>query len=118
MAIAFQRESDGLIVYTVSGRLGIAEMDAIEHETDTLYQERSNWKVLVLLQDFAGWTAEDGWGNTRLIDETDENVDRMALVGPPKWRDQVEMFTLKGMRPIEIEYFSDESQARAWLGAA
>ena len=42
----------------------------------------------------------------------------MAISGPPEWRDQIEMFTLKGLRPIEIEYFNSEEEARDWLGVS
>lgn len=118
MPISWNREQDDLIVYTVSRQLSIAEMDNSQQETDSILMDGSNWKVLVVLQDFEGWKKEEGWGDASLIDETDQHVKRMALVGPLRWRDEVEMFTLKGMRPLDIEYFTDESQARSWLGAA
>ena len=118
MALNWNREQDDLIVYTVTGKLSITETEKSHQETDPILQQGSNWKVLVVLQDFEGWKKEEGWANTSLIDETDQSVKRMALVGPLEWRDEVEMFTLKGMRPLEIEYFTDESQARSWLGAA
>jgi hypothetical protein len=116
MAITWKTETDNLMIYTVSGQLGIDEMDQAQQETDSLLMGGQGWKVLVVLIDFEGWSKEKGWENSSLIDETDRNVERMALVGPMEWRDQVEMFTLKGMRPLEIEYFTDEGDARAWLG--
>jgi len=116
MPIEWNCEKTDLIVYYVRGELGLAELEKVQQESDQLIVRASNWKVLVLLEDFAGWAKESGWGNTALIEETDQNVDRMAIVGPPQWRDQVEMFTLKGLRPVDIEYFSTETDARAWLG--
>jgi len=118
MPVEWKREQDNLVVYTVTGELSVAELDNVQQQTDTILKQGSDWKVLVVLQGFEGWKKEQGWGNTSLIDETDQNVVRMALVGEPQWRDEVEMFTLKGMRPLEIEYFTGESQARSWLGAA
>ena len=116
MAIKWRTEADNLMVYTVSARLGISEIDQAQEETDPLLKGAKGWRVLVVLENFAGWAKEEGWDKTSLVDETDQNVDRMALVGPIEWRDQVEMFTLKGLRPLEIEYFTDEDAARAWLG--
>lgn len=116
MAIEWKAEKDDLLVFRVSGKLGISELEQAQLETDPVLTARKNWKVMVVLQNFAGWSKEAGWEKTSLIDETDENVDRMALVGPGEWRDQVEMFTLKGLRPLEIEYFTAEDEARAWLG--
>ena len=115
MAVEWKAEKDNLLVFLVSGKLGISELEQAQLEATPVLTAGKNWKVMVVLQDFAGWSKEAGWENTSLIDETDENVDRMALVGPVEWRDQVEMFTLKGMRPLEIEYFSSEDEARAWL---
>ena len=109
-------EKDDLLVFLVSGKLGISELEQARLETDPILTARKNWKVMVVLQNFEGWSKEPGWENTSLIDETDENVDRMALVGPIEWQDQVEMFTLKGMRPLEIEYFASDAEARIWLG--
>ena len=54
-------------------------------------------------------------GNTEL---GDAELKHLPSHIPLEWRDEVEMFTLKGMRPLEIEYFTDESQARSWLGMA
>jgi hypothetical protein len=116
MPIAWNCEQPGLMVYTVTGELGIAEMSAAQQESDALINRSGNWKILVLLQDFSGWSKEKGWGSASLLEENDEHVDRMALVGDIQWRDQVEMFTLKGMRPVEIEFFTAEDDARAWLG--
>ena len=116
MAIGWKIEAGNLMVYTVSGQFGIGEMEQAQQETDSLLTGDGGWKILVLLENFEGWSKEEGWEKTSLIDETDQNVERMALVGPIAWRDQAEMFTLKGMRPLEIEYFTEEAAARSWLG--
>ena len=116
MAVEWKIEKDSLLVIQVSGKLGISELEQTQLETDPILTAGQNWKVLVVLQNFDGWSKEAGWEKTSLIDETDKHVDRMALAGPIEWQDQVEMFTLKGMRPLEIEYFSSEDEARAWLG--
>jgi hypothetical protein len=116
MAVEWKTEAGNLMVYTVSGQLGIGELEQAQQETDSLLMGGTGWRILVLLENFEGWSKEKGWEKTGLIDETDQNVDRMAFVGPMAWRDQVEMFTLKGLRPLEIEYFDEEAAARAWLG--
>ncbi len=60
-------------MYTVTGKLSIAEMEKSHQETDPILQQGSNWKILVVLQDFEGWEKEEGWANTSLIDETDQS---------------------------------------------
>ena len=117
MAIEWQVETEGLMVYRVSGVLSIDEMVGADKETQVLIDAGNSWKVLVLLDGFEGWSNEKGWGNTLLADRADEHVTRMAVAGPAEWRDRVEMFVLKGMRPVEIEYFYTEKDARDWLDA-
>jgi len=41
----------------------------------------------------------------------------MAIVGNEKWRDDVLIFTAKGLRPTAIEFFplSRLDEARTWL---
>ncbi len=118
MPIEWKCERPDLMVYTVSGKLGLAEMAQAEQESEALISKTMNWKVLVVLIDFEGWAQEEGWADTIIIEELDDNTDRMAISGPPQWRDQIEMFTLKGLRPIEIEYFNSEEEARDWLGVS
>ncbi len=116
MAIGLETESDQLIIYRVSSELSIADMQRIEEVVDQrLSTGSSRYNALILLEDFSGWTKESGWDNTSLADKTNKIIDRMAIVGPEKWRDQVEMFTLKGLRPVQIEYFTEERAARDWL---
>jgi hypothetical protein len=116
MPMEWDREGENLLLYKISGDLSIAEMEAAAVQTDKVLGDRVDWKVLATLDGFTGWTKEPGWEHSMLFEETDEAVERIAVVGPKEWRDQVEMFMLKGMRPVEIEYFSDEEQARSWLG--
>ncbi len=51
MAFNWNREQDDFIVYTVTGKLSIAEMEKSHEETDPILQQGSNWKVLVVLQE-------------------------------------------------------------------
>jgi len=115
MAIAWKTEADNLMIFIVSGKLDVNEMRTAQAEAEASIQQLGRFSTLVLLQDFSGWNSGSGWEDTSYADRHDASMDKMAVVGDGQWRDQVEMFTLKGMRPVEIEYFTDEVAARAWL---
>jgi hypothetical protein len=117
MAITWQLESEHLGIMRVSAKLGIKELNAVQSEAVPAIQASGAFKLLIFLDGFDGWTAEKGWEDTSFADDNDEQLKKMAFVGEERWCDLIYAFTLKGMRPTEIEYFGPdgEAQARQWL---
>jgi len=48
-----------------------------------------------------------------------QHIEKMAIVGDEKWRDDALAFTAKGFRPTAIEFFPASSlhEARTWLSS-
>lgn len=117
MPIEWKIEENNLALLQVSGRLGKDEYDQIQSDLEPIIQKLGHIKVLVLLKDFTGWEAAEGWEDTSFADRNDAYIKKFAIVGDDKWRDLVTVFTLKGLRPVPIEYFesNDEEKARQWL---
>jgi SpoIIAA-like len=48
-----------------------------------------------------------------------QQIEKMAIVGNEKWRDDALAFTAKGFRPTAIEFFaaSRMNEARTWLSS-
>ena len=117
MAIEWKIEDGNLVVCHVSGELGKAEYDDMLSNLESVIQETGEVRILVLLQDFAGWEKAEGWEDTSATDRNDAYLKKFAIVGDEKWRDLVALFTLQGMRPVPIEYFGpgEEQTARQWL---
>jgi hypothetical protein len=48
-----------------------------------------------------------------------QHIEKMAIVGDEKWRDDALAFTAKGFRPTAIEFFGALrlNEARAWLSS-
>jgi len=118
MAIEWKVEQGNLAIFEVSGQLGKSEYQQIQGEIETLVQRIGHIKILVWLKDFSGWEAAKGWEETS-TEHIDPYITKMAIVGDEKWRDLVEVFTLKGLRPVPIEYFASETDesARLWLAS-
>lgn len=117
MAIEWKLEDGGLALFNVSGKLGIDEYLKIQSDIESIIQKVGQIKVLVLLNNFEGWEKAEGWGDTSGTDRIDPSISKFAIVGEEKWRDMVTLFTLKGLRPVPIEYFgaAHEDDARHWL---
>lgn len=124
MSIEWKLENNNLILIRVSGKLGIEEHRRILSEMEPVIQKAGKIKLLILLNDFAGWANPEDWekvdelGEDSAMDRMDPSITKFAIVGEEKWRDRVSFFTLKGLRPFPVEYFTEdqEAAARQWLG--
>jgi len=118
MAISWKIENGNTIIFEVTGELGKAEHQKIMTEIESVIQKLGRIKLLVLLNEFSGWESANDWEDTS-TDKIDPFVDKFAIVGDEKWRELAEVFTLKGLRPVPIEYFDEtqEQAARQWLDA-
>jgi len=117
MPVEWNFETNNLLVAHVSGQLGKTEYDQIQSEIESSIKKIGHIKILVILKDFTGWESAEGWEDSSFHDRTDSYIKKMAIVGNAQWEDMVTIFTLKGLRPVPIEYFydNDESAARHWL---
>lgn len=116
MAIEWEIETDDLAIFHVSGKLGKDEYVKAQLEIGKTAKTAGKMKILIMLENFQGWQAEKGWGDTS-TEVVDQHITKMAIVGDEKWRDLVVTFTLKGLRPVSIEYFDSVNldAARQWL---
>ena len=116
MSIKWQYENDGIIVFHVSGKLNFKELNKSQLEAETIIQ-KGKIKLLVFADNFEGWDNSDEWDDLSFMDRNDQFIEKMAIIGDPKWEELISIFTLKGLRKFPIEYFNsgEENQARFWL---
>jgi len=115
MAIKWNLEENNVVNCLVSEKLGKAEYDNIQSEIELIIQKSGNISLLVTLENFTGWESTSGWEDVSSAERNDKYIKKFAIVGEEKWRDMVTVFTLQGLRPVPIEYFTDENVARQWL---
>ena len=74
-------------------------------------------RLLVVLDRFNGWAEDDSWNDMAFYQTHGDRIERMAVVGEDRWRDQTLMSVGAGLRQGAVEYFVPGaiSQARAWL---
>jgi hypothetical protein len=115
-----QQLDERTLCTTLSGVLAAPDLDAVHEAAKALMAKQERISAMVILQDFRGFSAGVDWGNLAFYSEYGDRIVRMAIVGDPRWEADAIMFTGKGARRTEIEYFpvSEIAKAQAWLAAA
>ena len=105
-----------LVTARITGTLTQAELGALQKATGEIIRKQGRARLLVLVEEFAGWEHGATWGDFTFQVQHDSSIERMAIVGDKKWSDLALLFTSQGLRPFPIEYFEGADEARAWLG--
>ncbi len=117
MSVAIVQESDSLNVMRISGVLKKSEMDAAQKKAAAEWKGSGGHKVLVIIENFAGWEKSEDWNDMTFYIEHREKIAKIAIVGDPKLEAEMMMFAGAGFRPSPVRYFSPNQleQARQWL---
>ena len=117
MSAILEPHDDRLLLLRISGELKKSELDAVESEFVQKIAGAGTVKLLVLLENFAGWERGEQWGDTDFFFSHRDDFEKIAVVGHPGWEAPVLAFTGAGLRKGPVKFFpeTDESEARAWL---
>jgi len=120
MPATFAQDTDGLLTMTVSGQLRKADLDAAQACAAAAIARHGKVRTLVLAEGFQGWESGQDWGDLGFMMAHDHEIEKIAVVGPVSWRDEVLMFLGAGIRAATVRYFGlDELElARFWAGAS
>ena len=118
MAISSHQLADRVHRITLSGLLTWAEFQTFltQVETGNVFTS-GKVRVLIQLENFAGWEPGEHWSDVSFFFKHDKDIDRIAIVGEPRWRDQMLVFLFADYRQAEARFFpeNDLEPARAWL---
>lgn len=117
MTITANQESGNVYVIHISGLLKKAEWDAGQATAKKKWETVDAVKILLILEDFKGWEKNDNWGDMSFYIDHREKIKKIAIVGDPKHKEEMLMFSGAGFRPAPVQYFqpSQLEQARKWL---
>lgn len=109
--------SGKLLQIKVRGMLKKADYDRIIQIAKQAIAREGKVRALAIVEGFEGWERHEDWGDVSFMMEQGQNIEKMAIVGDEKWRDDAFAFTAKGFRPTAIEFFpaSRLTEARVWL---
>lgn len=109
--------SGPIVSIKITGELSFAEAGQIQALALEAIKRGGKIKALGILENFRGWKREGNWGDVTFLNEHDQDIAKIAVVGDEKWRDPFCAFLAKGFRRAAVEYFlpADIAKARAWL---
>jgi hypothetical protein len=108
---------EGLITIKISGMLKRAELAHVEKAAIEAMGPAGRMKFLVLTENFQGWDKTSNWEDVSFQSEYDEKIEKIAIVGEKQWQELTEVFVGKGLRSVDIRFFtpSETAIARAWI---
>jgi hypothetical protein len=111
--------AEGVLTIKITGKLRQSELATAQKKAAEILKKRGGSRVLVLAENFEGWEKGGDWGDLSGQAQLDAHIDRMAIVAEKRWEDVALLFTGKGIRHVDIEYFSptDLPRARSWLSS-
>ena len=120
MSASIERENDDNIYrLEIRGTLRKSELDGAQDALIAEIGRIPNGKVrlLVVLEEFQGWDALSNWSDLTFYARYGDHIERIAIVGEPRWREYALMFAAADLRRAPVEYFAGDAMAaaRAWL---
>ncbi len=110
---------NGVLVLDIRGVLTRADLDRAEQEVlDAMRRDGVRTvRLLVRLHDFDGWAPDPRWHDLSFYVRHGDALDRIAIVGDPRWRGEALMFAAADLRKGPVEFFApaQETEAREWL---
>jgi hypothetical protein len=109
----------GHLTVRVSGRLKRGELSQAEKAAMEMMRSGSKIRFLLLAENFEGWDRMGDWGELTFQSRFDKQIERIAIVGEKRWQQLAEAFVGKGLRSVDIRYFTPNQAAlaRAWIAS-
>ena len=118
MVLSTVIETPDVLVATVTGTLTTGDQVQIIEWIRASIRTAGAVRVLLKLEQFAGWTPTDAAADPSMLWlEDSEPVCKLAIVGDARWRQQALTISAQPVRGIPIDYFETETAAREWLGS-
>jgi len=117
MAYEILEIDNEIIRVRISGVMRLADQKALQEVARDLIDRGIKPRLVVMAENFEGWEKGEGWEDVGFLADYGNSIVKMAIVGDESWKEQVFMFTGKGLRATEIEFFPTSSlkEAELWV---
>jgi len=117
MPISMEREGDKVFRLDLRGTLRRVEFEECQDRLAAEMARTGPCRLLFVLDGFEGWEAHTRWSDLSFYVRHGDAIERIAIVGPERWRSETMMFAAADLRKARVEFFVDDAiaQARAWL---
>lgn len=119
MPATVQHEGGNIFRVTATGLLRRQELETAQAAVAADVARQGKIRLLVTLENFQGWEKGANWGDLQAYEKIGDAIERIAIVGDEKWREDARMFMLADIRKAPVRYFipAELKDARAWLAA-
>ena len=118
MPLSLQYDPDTSVCeLRIGGTLKRSEFATCEQELAKHISAGAQPRVLVILDHFDDWEANEDWSNLDFMFSHGEKIAKIAVVGAGNKEPEVKAFSGAGMRKAPVEFFGSDqlAEARAWL---
>jgi SpoIIAA-like len=119
MPISMEHERDNVFRLDVRGILGQAELEESQKRLIAEMPRTGSVRLLFVLDGFEGWDPQARWNDLSFYVRHGDTIERIAIVGPERWRSETLMFAGADLRRAPVGFFVEGAvtEARAWLTA-
>lgn len=119
MALTLEHEHDNVVRLTLKGQLQKSDFDRGQQQLEGEIGRLGTVRLLIMLNGFDGWDPGAPWNDLSFYMQHGDAIERIAIVGPDRWRSHMLMFAGAGLRRARVQYFppGTAAEARAWLGS-
>ena len=117
MPISLDHERDNLFRLDVRGILQRTDFESCQERLAGEMARIGSVRLLFVLDGFEGWEPHARWNDLSFYVRHGDAIERIAIVGPERWRSQTLMFAGADLRKAPVEFFPAGAiaEARAWL---
>jgi hypothetical protein len=114
-----QHERDNIYRLDVSGVLAKHDFDRCQEALVAAMDRGGPVRLLFVLSAFEGWETTPAWGDLTFYVRHGDSIQRIAIVGDERWRDEALMFASADLRRAPVEFFATPAlaDARSWLSS-
>jgi len=117
MAIKLEEKGDGNVLeVAMTGKLAKDDYESFVPVVERLVQQHGKIRLLVVMNDFHGWTAGAMWEDTKFAAHHFRDIERLAIVGENRWQQGMATFC-KPFTAATVRYFEHPllEEARNWV---
>jgi hypothetical protein len=119
MPMTVRHERENVYRVEVNGLLRTSEFEDCQRVLRGEIDRVGAVRLLFLLDAFEGWEPHDDWRDLSFYISHGASIERIAIVGDERWRNESLMFASADLRKAPVEFFAPEqlTGARYWLSA-
>lgn len=111
------RESAVVVKFTIINEITRTDFSLIRKRIEKYLEESEKINILIELKEFKGWEKAVDWSDNAFVFGHENEIDKVAIIGEPEWKELVMVFIGEPFVETEIRYFSYEEieQVSKWI---